>query len=95
MSKTTKSLEECLDAHPELKEQMITLLEIAESGIAKADEVEDRTIEGVRDLGKQVLEAWAHQQERAKSKALREEESGVRLHGKKNSTGKAHSGRSR
>lgn len=95
MSKTTKSLEERLDAHPELKEQMIALLEIAESGIEKADEVEDRTIEGVQGLGKQVLEAWAHHQERARSKALREEDTGVRLHGKKNSTGKAHSGRSR
>jgi flagellin-specific chaperone FliS len=95
VSKTTKSLEERLDAHPELKEQMIRLLEIAESDIEKADEVEDRTIEGVRGLGKQVLEAWAQLHERMKSKALREEETNVRLHGKKNSTGKAPSGKSR
>ena len=33
MPKSTKSLEERLQAHPELKEQVLGLLELAESGI--------------------------------------------------------------
>ena len=36
-----------LAARPELKAQLLTLLELAESGIERADEVEERTVEGV------------------------------------------------
>ena len=46
-----KTFEERLNAHPELKKQILTLLELAESGIEKADEVEERTVEPIRYRG--------------------------------------------
>ena len=46
-----KTIEERLNTYPELKMQMLTLLELAESDIERADEVEERTVEGVRSLG--------------------------------------------
>ncbi len=86
MSKKSMSLEERLAAHPQLKEHVLVLLEIADSDIESADEVEERTIEGVRVLGKQVLEQWARHQEQTHAEALKADASTCR-HGKKNSTG--------
>ena len=86
MSKKKLSLEERLAEHPKLKEHVLGLLEIVESDIALADEAEERTIEGVRGLGKQVLEDWAHNREENLSKEV-ELEGDTRGHGKKNSTG--------
>ena len=54
-----KTLEERLTTHPELKAQLLTLLELAESDIERADEVEERTVESVRSLGRQVIQDWA------------------------------------
>ncbi len=82
MSKLHLSLEERLSAHPQLKEHVLGLLEIAESDIASADEAEERTIAGVRGLGKQVLHEWAHQQEQRQAQALKGDAQ-VRGHGKK------------
>ena len=62
MPKPTKSLEERLQAHSELKEQMLGLLELAESGIDRADEVEALAVEGSRGLGRQVMQEWAERQ---------------------------------
>ena len=86
MSKPTKSLEKRLDAHPELKEHLLGLLELAESGIESADRVEELTVAGIKGLGRQVMQDWAEQQEEAKSQALREGETGVRAKGKKNAS---------
>ena len=86
MSKKNQSLEERLAAHPQLREQMLALLDIAESDIDLADEAEERTIEGVRGLGKQVLNDWALGREESRSKAA-ELDANTRRHGKKNSTG--------
>ena len=86
----SKTLEERLNAHPQLKTQMLTLLELAESGIERADEVEERTVEGVRSLGRQVIQAWAEQQERKQSAAAQATigpESTLARKSKKNSTG--------
>ena len=58
-----KTLEERLNAHPELKAQLLALLELAESDIPSADEVEERTVEPIRSLGRQVIQDWAKQQE--------------------------------
>jgi hypothetical protein len=88
MSKPTKSLEERLDAHPELKEHLLGLLELAESGIESADTVEELTVEGIQGLGRQVMQDWAEQQQAVKSQALREQDTAVRAKGKKNSTGR-------
>ena len=48
--------------------------------------MEEQVIEGVRDLGKQVIEEWARQQEQTHAQAL-EDDAEARRHGKKNSTG--------
>ncbi len=76
------SLEERLAAHPQLKDHVLGLLKIAESDIESADEAEERTIEGVRGLGKQVLEEWARHQEQTHSEAVQAEAS-TRRHEKK------------
>ena len=93
MPKPTKSLEERLQAHPELKEQVLGLLGLAESGIDSADEVEALAVEGTKGLGRQVMQEWAERQAQVKSQALREAEAGISSKGKKNSTGRRRSGR--
>ncbi len=88
MSTKIKNLEERLKAHPELKEQILMLLELAESGIESADEVEQRTEGSVRGMGRQVLQDWAEQQAREKSDIAQDMvESKLVQKGKKNSTG--------
>ena len=77
------SLDERLSKHPQLRNHVLQLLEIAESdSIGKADEAEEQIIKGVRGLGKQVLEEWAHHQEQTHSQALQNDES-ARRHVKK------------
>ena len=74
-----------LAARPELKAQLLTLLELAESGIERADEVEERTVESVRGLGRQVIQDWAEQQEQTISKFVQDAVgSELKLKGKKN-----------
>ena len=93
MAKSTKSLEERLQAHPELMERVLGLVELAESGIDSADDVEALAVEGSQGLGRQVIQEWAERQAQVKSQALREAEAGVSSKGKKNSTGRRRSGR--
>jgi hypothetical protein len=93
MPKPTKSLEERLQGHPELMEHLLRLLELAESGIDSADEVEALAVEGSQDLGRQVVQDWAERQAEAKVQALREADAGVKSKGKKNSTGQRRLGR--
>jgi hypothetical protein len=83
MSHKSLSLDERLAKHPQLREQVLQLLRIAESNqIVKADEAEEAIIEGVRGLGQQVLEEWAHHQEQTQREAMQNDET-VRLHEKK------------
>jgi len=83
-----KTIEERLDAHPKLKAQLLVLLALAESGIESADEVEERTVESVRSLGRQVIQDWAEQQEQKISKSVRDAvDQKLESKGKKNSTG--------
>ena len=51
-----KTFEERLEAHPELKAQMEALLDIAESDIEKAHDVELLTVESIRVVGQQVIQ---------------------------------------
>ena len=50
----SKTFEERLEAHPELKAQMEALLDIAESDIEKADDVELLTVDSIQVVGRQV-----------------------------------------
>jgi hypothetical protein len=83
MSEKSLSLEERLSKHPQLKEQVLQLLRIAESHqIVKAAEAEEAIIEEVRGLGRQVLQEWAQHQEQTQREALQEDEA-IRPHQKK------------
>ena len=62
-----KTLEERLEAHPELKTQIETLLDIAESDIEKANDVELLTVDSIQIVGQQVIQQWAEQQAQKKS----------------------------
>lgn len=83
-----KTLEERLEAHPELKAQIVTLLDIAESDIEKADDVELLTVESIQVVGQQVIQQWAEQQVQKKSDTARDlNGSELTGKGKKNSPG--------
>jgi hypothetical protein len=84
MPAKTKSIEERLAAHPELKQQLLTLLELAEGNIDSADRVEELTVEGTKTFGQQVMQDWAQCKEEEKSQALRKEEKAASPNGKKN-----------
>ena len=83
-----KTLEERLEAHPELKAQIVTLLDIVESDIEKADDVELLTVESIQVVGQQVIQQWAEQQVQKKSDTARDlNGSELTGKGKKNSPG--------
>ena len=84
MSVKTEGLEERLAAHPELKQHLLTLLELAEGSIDNADRVEELTVEGIKTFGQQVMQDWAQRREEEKSQALRKEEKAASPNGKKN-----------
>ena len=69
----------------------LTLLDIAESDIEKADDVELRTVESIKIVGKQVIQQWAEQQAQKKSDAAKDlNGSELTGKGKKNSPGQRH-----
>lgn len=79
-----------LDKHPRLKKRFYEILNIAENSsgdLSTADEVELKTIEEVRKLGREVIEDWAIEEHSKKVQAI-EKNSSTRKHGKKNSFGK-------
>ena len=86
-----KTFEERLEAHPELKAQMEALLDIAESDMEKADDVEMLTVESIQVVGRQVIQQWAEHQVQKKSDAAKDL-NGKELtgKGKKNSPGQRH-----
>jgi hypothetical protein len=93
--KRAKLLVERLKQYPELRERFEKILSLAENedGSANtADEAEERAMEEVRKLGQELMQSWA---ERKHQRIVSEYDSrtGFRRKGKKNSTGKADSGR--
>ena len=88
MENTARSLEERLNAHPQLRGHMESLLALVEGEneeVKQADEAERRVIETLRRLGNEVLRSWATQQEVVRSAAVSQQ--GAVRAGKKNSTG--------
>lgn len=82
-----KTIEERLNAHPELLKQVTRLLDITESGIERADDAEERAVEGIRKLGQQVLQDWAEHQAKEKADVTRNMDDKPISNGKKKSTG--------
>ena len=83
MAQATKNFEERLQAHPQLKDYVLELLELAESGIESADKVEELVVEGIRGMGREVIQEWAERQEAMKGQALRETDAEASAHEKK------------
>jgi len=89
-----KTLEERLEAHPQLKERMDSIIKVVENSdgsIEKADEAEQRAIEELRQLGNDILQGWAENQRNKKEKEVKEKNKKVNKHSKKNSIGTQHS----
>jgi hypothetical protein len=89
MSSKSPSLEERLNAYPQLKtriESVLAIVEDADGAVKKADEAERRVIEELRRLGNEALHSWAAKQEAAQVGAVGEQGGGASA-GKKNSTG--------
>ena len=92
----TKLLE-LLNRHPELKQRVRALADIAEDAdgdLVRADEAERRVIEAVRRIGQETLHSWAEGRiARGEDEQLKAE--GVRRAGKNNSAGTPRSEPSR
>jgi hypothetical protein len=89
MSGKPPSLEERLDAHPQLKariDALVAIVEDVEGEVKRADEAERRVIEELRRLGHEALQGWASRQGAEQAAAVRAQ-AGVCGQGKKNSTG--------
>ena len=83
MSPKSLSLDERLSNHPQLREHFLQLMGIAENDqIVKAGDAEEAIIEGVRRLGQEILQEWAHHQEQTQKEALQNDET-VRPHEKR------------
>jgi len=90
------SLEERLKDNPVLRKRVESILDLVENVDGKfktADEAEERAIEELRRLGNELLQEWAINQEKKAAEDLRKQAEGPAGHGKKNSTGKRHSGK--
>lgn len=73
-----------LESHPGMLERMESILELAESdGIGSFDEVEERLVEEVRQLGGETLESWLERREQAIGEATRKEAPGTQQREKK------------
>jgi hypothetical protein len=86
-----------LNRHPELKQRVRALADIAEDAdgdLMRADEAERRVIEEVRRLGQETLHSWAEGQI-ARGEEAPLQAKGMRRAGKKNSAGTARSEPSR
>lgn len=92
----TKLLE-LLNRHPELKQRVRALADIAEDSdgdLVRADEAERRVIEEVRRIGQETLHSWAEGRIAGGEQAQLQAD-GVRRAGKKNSAGTPRSEPSR
>jgi len=85
-----KTLQERLEEHPELKNHVEALLDIAEDingTIRKADDAEIKVVENMRKLGHSLLSAWATHQEDRSSNELKQSNHEAIGHGKKSPLG--------
>jgi len=90
------SLEEWLQAHPQLKQRIEALRNIVEDTackVDKADDAEQAVIDELRLLGNDVLHDWAQSKQSQKLEETRGKECKLPGHGKKNSTGTRRTGR--
>ena len=97
MSDEKKSLELRLENFPKLKARFESLLDAVEdrSGdFERADDIEQYLIEEMREIAKEALSDWAVRKEEEKTGEFLENAADVKNHGKKNSGGIRHLGKS-
>jgi hypothetical protein len=86
----SKSLEERLNRHPELKtkiESLLAVVENAEGDVVKANEAEQRVIEEIRQLGQVALQGWASRQNQEQTDTFIQGNPQAQRTRKKSSTG--------
>lgn len=91
MALSDEALLDYLNAHPELRnrvESMLLIVADEKGELQEADEVEMQLIEQMRRMGQESLQAWASGQA-VKSAEQVGQEQGVWRGGKKNSSGTA------
>jgi hypothetical protein len=59
MNKQAKTLEEQLNEHPDLKEFVVSSLELVNSSQLTAHEADEALVERIRKYGPKLLEEWA------------------------------------
>ena len=59
MTKQEQSIEAQLNEHPDLKEFVLSSLELVNSTEITADKAEEILVERIRDYGPKILEEWA------------------------------------
>jgi len=59
MTTHTKSIEERLNEHPDMKEFVLSSLELVNSTEITADKAEEILVERMREYGPKLLEEWA------------------------------------
>ena len=78
-----------INKHPNIKAQIEAMLLVANAsvdGLTKARDVEMKVRDGVRDIGKNIIENWAiNSEEKLAVEAAKNEQ--LKKHSKKNSTG--------
>jgi hypothetical protein len=86
----SRSLEERLNRHPELKtkiESLLSVVENAEADLLKANEAEQRMVEEIRQLGQVALQGWANRQNQEQTDRFIQDNPQAQRTRKKHSTG--------
>ena len=89
MDDRMKRLVERLEADPELRERIESIVAIVENEDQRygtADEAEQKAIEELRKLGNELLHGWARRRSEESSRGIDQKGKGIK-HGKKKSTG--------
>lgn len=88
----TKSLEERLKGHPELRakfEDLLSVVENAQGDLTLADAAEQRVIEEIGVLGQTALQEWAVRQQQQQSESFTQRNPTAYRGGEKTFIGKA------
>jgi hypothetical protein len=98
MNKITQTFEERLENYPELRSRFESIISIAEGkseGLDTADEIEERTIAALNQLGKEVIQGWASKKATREVLEHKNKHPNSRVHKKKQRAGIPPSAKSR
>ncbi len=87
MKETAQTFEERLKDHPELRSRFESIISIAEGkseGPDTADEIKERTIAALNQLGKEVIQGWASKKATREVSEYKNKHPDSRVHKKNN-----------